>query len=136
MFEQNAYEILSIDRSATDAEIRKAYRGKALQLHPDKNAGDDALRAFLAVGDAYRVLSNSMQRSKLDSQLALLAQQKLKNAALTEERQQMKRQLAQRESTTISPVDLQRRVADELKRLRAVNEQFRMEMLQEIHTPN
>lgn len=57
------YDILEISRSATAEEIKKAYRKKALQFHPDKNPGDaDAEKRFKQVSEAYEVLSDDKKR--------------------------------------------------------------------------
>jgi DnaJ-class molecular chaperone len=53
------YEILKLDRSATDSEIKKAYRKKALECHPDKNREDSkAQELFILVQQAYEVCSD------------------------------------------------------------------------------
>ncbi len=61
------YEVLNVDKSASDADIKKAYRKLAKQYHPDVNPGDKAAEAkFKEVNEAYEVLSDSQKRAKYD----------------------------------------------------------------------
>lgn len=61
------YAILGVPRSATDADIKKAYRKLALQYHPDKNAGDKAAEEqFKKIAEAYGVLGDQEKRRKYD----------------------------------------------------------------------
>lgn len=61
------YDILDVPPEATGTEIKKAYRRKAMQTHPDKHPDDpDAQSKFQAVGEAYQVLSDSALRSRYD----------------------------------------------------------------------
>lgn len=60
------YGILGVDRSASDAEIKKAYRKLARQYHPDVNASDEAAEKFAEIGAAYEVLSDSEKRRVVD----------------------------------------------------------------------
>lgn len=61
------YEVLEIPRNAGSDEIKKAYRKKALQFHPDKNPGDaDAEKRFKEISEAYEVLSDDNKRSVYD----------------------------------------------------------------------
>ncbi|CAM3444795.1 molecular chaperone DnaJ [Aequorivita lipolytica] len=64
---EDYYEILEISKSATAAEIKKAYRKKAIQHHPDKNPGDHEAEAmFKKSAEAYEVLSDPNKRSRYD----------------------------------------------------------------------
>jgi len=61
------YEVLGVDRGASDDEIKKAYRKAAKKYHPDLHPNDeDAAAKFKEVGEAYEVLSNSEKRARYD----------------------------------------------------------------------
>jgi molecular chaperone DnaJ len=64
---EDYYDILGISKSASESEIKKAYRKKAIKYHPDKNLGDSSAEEnFKKAAEAYEVLSNSEKRSKYD----------------------------------------------------------------------
>jgi DnaJ family protein B protein 11 len=61
------YKILEIQRSASPADIKKAYRAQSLKWHPDKNPDDkSAVDKFTDVSAAYEVLSDADKRRKYD----------------------------------------------------------------------
>jgi len=61
------YEILGISKNATESEIKKAYRKKAIEYHPDKNPGDTAAEEnFKKAAEAYEILSDPQKRAKYD----------------------------------------------------------------------
>lgn len=64
---EDYYEILGISKDASAAEIKKAYRKKAIKYHPDKNPGDTkAEDQFKKSAEAYEVLGNQEKRAKYD----------------------------------------------------------------------
>lgn len=60
------YEILGVNKSATSAEIKRAYRKLVHQLHPDRNKSSDAPEKFKEVQEAYEVLSHEDKRKAYD----------------------------------------------------------------------
>ncbi|OIQ16208.1 MAG: molecular chaperone DnaJ [Flavobacterium sp. MedPE-SWcel] len=61
------YEILGIDKGATASEIKKAYRKKAIEFHPDKNPGNkEAEENFKLAAEAYEVLSDADKKARYD----------------------------------------------------------------------
>lgn len=61
------YEILSVSKTASEGEIKKAYRKMAMKYHPDRNPGDsEAENKFKEAAEAYEVLSDAQKRSTYD----------------------------------------------------------------------
>ena len=67
MAKRDYYEVLEVTKECSSEEIKKAYRKKAIQYHPDKNPGDkEAEDKFKEAAEAYDVLSNPDKRSRYD----------------------------------------------------------------------
>ncbi len=68
MAKRDYYEILGVPKNASEADIKKAYRKKAVQYHPDKNPDDKkAEEKFKEVGEAFEILSDDQKRAAYDS---------------------------------------------------------------------
>lgn len=62
----NYYEILGVPRTATDSEIKKAYRRLAMEYHPDRNDSPEAEAKFKELSEAYQVLVDPQKRAHYD----------------------------------------------------------------------
>jgi len=67
MAKRDYYEILGVDRNASKEELKKSYRKRAMEYHPDRNPGNhEAEEKFKEAAEAYEVLSNDEKRAKYD----------------------------------------------------------------------
>ena len=65
--ERDFYVILGVERTATDAEIKRAFRKLAQRWHPDVNTDPAAQEQFKEINEAYQVLSDPDRRSRYDT---------------------------------------------------------------------
>ena len=67
MPKRDFYEVLGIDRKADEAAVKKAFRARAMQLHPDRNPGDKtAEHKFKEINEAYEILKDPQKRAAYD----------------------------------------------------------------------
>jgi molecular chaperone DnaJ len=67
MSKRDYYEVLGVSRTATEAEMKSAFRKLAMQYHPDRNAGDqEAEVKFKEINEAYQTLSDGQKRAAYD----------------------------------------------------------------------
>lgn len=68
MAKEDFYKLLGVDRNASDAEIKKSYRSKAMKFHPDRNKDNpvEAEAQFKQIKEAYEVLSDPKKRAAYD----------------------------------------------------------------------
>lgn len=67
MSKRDYYEVLGVSKDASEAEIKKAYRKKAMKFHPDRNSDDpEAEKKFKEASEAYEVLGDSDKRQRYD----------------------------------------------------------------------
>lgn len=67
MAKRDYYEVLGVDRSASDKDIKKAYRRMAMKYHPDRNPGDKAAEeSFKEVNEAFEILSDNQKKTAYD----------------------------------------------------------------------
>lgn len=64
---QDYYEILGVSRTASQADIKKAYRNLSKKYHPDRNQDPAAEEKFKKIGEAYQIIGDAEKRAKYDS---------------------------------------------------------------------
>ncbi len=66
MPDQDYYSVLGVARNSSDEDIRRAFRRKAMEYHPDRNKNADAEEKFKEINEAYQVLSDTKKRQQYD----------------------------------------------------------------------
>ncbi len=66
MPDQDYYTLLGVARNASEEDIRRAFRRKAMEYHPDRNKNPDAEEKFKEINEAYQILSDSKKRAQYD----------------------------------------------------------------------
>src|SRR5271155_320603 len=95
------YDLLSISASATESEIRRAYRKTSLLYHPDKvKQTPETLDKFQLLQVAINILTDAAEKSKYDQTREAKQRRITENAALEERRRKMKEDLEKRETST------------------------------------
>nr|CAI5848242.1 unnamed protein product [Callosobruchus analis] len=121
--ELDLYEILEIDIKSTAAEIKKAYRKKALQCHPDKNPDDPgAAKKFHQLSKILEILTDTAARSAYDKVLKGKQEAALRHKELDSKRRKLKEDLEDREkraaSKGVSQKSADQKLKEEIERLR------------------
>lgn len=125
----NYYEVLGIDIDAQESDIRKAYRKKALECHPDKNPDNPkAAELFHALSNALAILTDPTAKAAFDKVLKAKKAAELRNKQLDSKRQKLKADLEQREQDYFN--DLRKHVetfAEQFERISRENSKLLQE---------
>lgn len=121
--EMDLYELLEIDITSTVADIKKAYRKKALQCHPDKNPDDpNAGKKFHLLSKVLEILTDDAARSAYDKVLKGKKEAALRHKELDSKRRKLKEDLEfrekQAESRSKSNKSADQLLKEEIERLR------------------
>ena len=122
----NYYDILGVPTTASLKAITKAYRVKALQLHPDKQTNPTvaSVKAFTDVQVAYELLSDPEGRKALDAVLGAQVRAAARKAQLNSHRAALQEDLERRERAALNQADLKRAqnvLRAQIDRIRAEN---------------
>ncbi|KAJ4458188.1 putative dnaJ subfamily C member 17 [Paratrimastix pyriformis] len=98
MSNENFYAVLGIQYGANEADIKKAYRKKALECHPDKTKDPSAVALFQKITRAYEVLLDPAARKAFDDVVRVHKEREEREKGWDDKRRQMKRDLLEREN--------------------------------------
>ena len=151
LLEKDLYKLFEIEETSTVEQIKKAYRKRALELHPDKNLAnkEEAEKNFVELGKAFEILADKSARAAYDAVRRARREKVKRDEQLDDKRRKLKEQLesreqAAREKAMKQTSDMRRNKEDEtlskeIERLRRegsklleeemnfINEQLRME---------
>ncbi|RUP47299.1 hypothetical protein BC936DRAFT_145897 [Jimgerdemannia flammicorona] len=130
------YDLLGVTYNSSLKEIQRAYRQKALRVHPDKNPSPDAAALFHALSQAHDVLSDPQAKLAYDDLVKARVAKKNKYAAMDAKRKAMKDDLDDRENAVkkqkMDEKMAEARLQAELERLRAEGARRRKEKEEEL----
>jgi DnaJ family protein C protein 17 len=100
LLELDLYALLDIEDTSSVDQIRKAYRKKALELHPDKNLNNKELaeRQFIELGKVFEILTDSAARACYDTVRRNKKEREKRNSQLDDKRRKFKEDLESREN--------------------------------------
>ncbi|XP_023024993.2 dnaJ homolog subfamily C member 17 [Leptinotarsa decemlineata] len=117
--ELDLYELLEIEIDSSITDIKKAYRKKALQCHPDKNPDDpNASRKFHELSKVLEVLSDVAARAAYDKVLKGKKEAALRHKQLDSKRRKLKEELESRERQGLDKKNADQLLKEEIERLR------------------
>ncbi|KAI7870717.1 hypothetical protein BDF14DRAFT_1768555 [Spinellus fusiger] len=96
--QEDYYVLLGIDISSNEKAITKAYRSKALKVHPDKNPSPDAAALFHALTEAYEVLKDTKAKAAYDALYRARLEKKKKEMEMDSKRRKAREELEGREN--------------------------------------
>lgn len=123
-FDEDYYGILKISTNASASEIKKAFRSRSLETHPDKNPDNaNAEKEFLLVTKAYQILSDDKAKNAYDAVIKLRMARKRKNDAMDAQRKKMKVDLETKESESrqLREEKAKKQFQRELERIKEAN---------------
>eukprot|EP00123_Amoebidium_parasiticum_P007015 comp17817_c0_seq1/m.17931 comp17817_c0_seq1/g.17931 ORF comp17817_c0_seq1/g.17931 comp17817_c0_seq1/m.17931 type:complete len:328 (-) comp17817_c0_seq1:132-1115(-) len=99
------YQLLGVSPEATEKEITRAYRKKALQYHPDKNPSKEAVKIFHDLSKAYEILLDPKAKAAYDNVIKARQAKAQRDQKLDDRRKRLKEDLEAREKQAARPKD-------------------------------
>lgn len=128
--DNSPYELLKLESSATEGEIRTAYRKLSLKVHPDRNPDNpEAAKLFHELNQAYECLLDPVRRLALDQKVRVKEAKKERYKAYDAKRKHMVEELEQRERAAVKRAKMDSeeevRVMNETERIKAEGRRLR-----------